>query len=120
MVALISTMVVYLFIFSLKINKELEREAAVDEVVKGFIRLVLVADDFMAYPYEFWHYSYGDVDWAVLTDDERPARYGPVDFDRRTGAVTPVAEERLLEPLLPKEHVRAYLGRVARSGGAAP
>ncbi len=51
-VALISIMVVFLFIFSLKINRELEREAAVDEVVKGFIRLVLVADDFMAYPYE--------------------------------------------------------------------
>jgi len=79
-----------------------------------WINETMATHGFHAYPYEFWHYSYGDVDWAVLTGDERPAMYGPADFDRRTGAVIPVAEERLLEPLLPKERVSAYLGRVAR------
>ena len=73
-VGLISTMVVFLFIFSLKINRELEREAAVDEVVKGFIRLVLVADDFMAYPYERksrqWNAQYEKMAGLLQADAE--------------------------------------------------
>lgn len=52
MVTLISTMVVFLFIFSWKIHGETEMEATVDKVVKGIMGLVLVADDYMAYPYE--------------------------------------------------------------------
>lgn len=51
-VALISTMVIFLIIFSSKIHGEMETEATVDQVVKGIMGLVLVADDFMAYPYE--------------------------------------------------------------------
>ncbi|MBT3381894.1 MAG: hypothetical protein HN742_16910 [Lentisphaerae bacterium] len=75
---------------------------------------------FHAYPYEFWHYSFGDVDWAVLTGEERPAPYGPVDFSPETGAVIPVADERLLEPLLPRERVSEYLERAGRTSSGGP
>ncbi len=45
---------------------------------------------FMAYPYEFWHYSKGDAYAEYLGDSGRPARYGPIDFDIGTGSIRSV------------------------------
>lgn len=47
---------------------------------------------FVTYPYEFWHYSQGDVYECVLNGLPEPARYGAVDWDPATGSVTPIAE----------------------------
>ena len=44
---------------------------------------------FVAYPYEFWHYSSGDAYQQLLLDTGKPARYGAVDFDQTTGCITP-------------------------------
>ena len=65
---------------------------------------------FVPYPYEFWHYSHGDVDWHVTTNDPAPARYGPVDCDVDTGAVTPVTNPT--EPMVSVDHLRRKLERV--------
>jgi len=45
---------------------------------------------FMAYPYEFWHYSKGDAYAEYLTNSGNSARYGPVDFDMTDGNMTPI------------------------------
>ncbi len=50
---------------------------------------------FAAYPFEFWHYSQGDVYEVYLrggASGQAPARYGAVDWDSHRGAVAPVAE----------------------------
>ncbi|HUT57472.1 MAG TPA: M15 family metallopeptidase [Phycisphaerae bacterium] len=47
---------------------------------------------FVAYPYEFWHYSKGDAFEAVLRGSADPPLYGPVDFDPATGDVTPIED----------------------------
>lgn len=52
---------------------------------------------FVTYPWEFWHYNAGDAYAHYLERTGQPARYGPVEVDPRTGAVTPI--ERPHEPL---------------------
>lgn len=54
----------------------------------------------IAYPYEFWHYSSGDSYAESLTQSGQAARYGPVRYDGETMA--PILEpesDALLEPL---------------------
>ena len=47
---------------------------------------------FVAYPFEFWHYSRGDAyDYYLGSRKGVPAPYGPVSFDRSSGKVTPIA-----------------------------
>lgn len=45
---------------------------------------------FVAYPFEFWHYSGGDAYDACLNQTGKPARYGPVDWDSTTNTVQPI------------------------------
>ena len=62
----------------------------------------------MAYPYEFWHYSAGDVYAESLLRSGRAARYGAVTFDG--SEITPLSHEEsdvLLEP------VEFYRDRIA-------
>ncbi len=42
---------------------------------------------FMAYPYEFWHYSKGDAFAEFLEKSGRSGRYGPIAFNAATGVV---------------------------------
>jgi hypothetical protein len=56
------------------------------------ITAILGRHGFVAYPFEFWHYSAGDVYEGVLTGGG-PARYGPVELDYATGEVAPLADE---------------------------
>ena len=65
---------------------------------------------FVPYPYEFWHYSHGDVDWHVVTGDAAPARYGPVDCDLESGTVTPLPNPT--EPMVSVDHLRRKLERL--------
>lgn len=50
---------------------------------------------FTTYPFEFWHYDLGDVHHAAMTNSA-PARYGPIDWNQSTGAITPAAD--MFEP----------------------
>ena len=45
---------------------------------------------FVAYPFEFWHYSKGDVFETMIKGDESPSIYGPVDWNSETRNITPV------------------------------
>ena len=54
------------------------------------ISTMLRRHDFLAYPYEFWHYSNGDAYTEHLSISGKPARYGAVDFDPATRKITPI------------------------------
>jgi D-alanyl-D-alanine dipeptidase len=60
-----------------------------------------------AYPYEFWHYSLGDVQEALIHRTGRPARYGPVNFDPASGKVTPVPDAE--KPFVSMDEIRELI-----------
>ncbi|MBU4247843.1 MAG: hypothetical protein KKG09_10460 [Verrucomicrobia bacterium] len=67
---------------------------------RAAITALMARHGFSAYPYEFWHYSKGDAYAEYLQKTGKPARYGAVDWDQRTGNVTPLDNpETLLNSL---------------------
>lgn len=72
---------------------------------------------FVAYPWEFWHYSSGDAYDQFLRQTGRPAVYGPVDWDAATGCLTQMADAT--QPLNSDAEIREEISaalqrRVAR------
>ena len=82
------------------------------------ISAIMRRHGFMAYPYEFWHYSNGDAYAEYLAGLGNPARYGPVDFDLATGSITPIlkANESLHSMEDIKRHMALALGRLKSRG----
>jgi D-alanyl-D-alanine dipeptidase len=70
---------------------------------------MFAAEGFLPYPFEFWHYSWGDADAELAMGGKRPGRYGPVHWDPATGDLA--VEEDVLRPLLTVEQVAAWLER---------
>jgi hypothetical protein len=64
---------------------------------------IMQGHGFMAYPWEFWHYSKGDVYAEHLAKTGHPARYGAVDFDPTTGHLAAVLNPK--EPLHSSEDI---------------
>ena len=62
---------------------------------------------FIAYPYEFWHYSKGDAYAEYLTGSGTSARYGAVDFDRANGNITPIPNPK--DPLHSLGDIENYI-----------
>ena len=75
---------------------------------------VIERHGFAAYPYEFWHYSQGDVVEPILAGSDAAARYGPIDFDLETGRVSPI--ENPAERLASVEEIRRRI-TAALDGG---
>jgi D-alanyl-D-alanine dipeptidase len=66
---------------------------------RALIRGTFARHGFVAYPFEFWHFSAGDVFEPLLGGARQEARFGPVLLDPATGSVTPVANpEREIVP----------------------
>lgn len=82
------------------------------------ISALMLRHGFVAYPWEFWHYSSGDAYDQVLRRSGQPAVYGAVDRDAATGAVRPLAE--VLAPLNSDAEVQSEIAealqRLARRG----
>jgi len=76
--------------------RALENRAAITELMRRH--------GFVAYPWEFWHYSAGDAYDEYFRRTGRSARYGPVDWDPRDGGVTPI--ENPSEPLNSFEEIQ--------------
>ena len=68
---------------------------------------LFAAEDFLAYPYEFWHFSHGDADYEMIAGQGRPARYGPVHFSPDDGRLTPVEDP--LKPFITADDVGRWL-----------
>jgi D-alanyl-D-alanine dipeptidase len=80
------------------------------------ITALMARHGFQTYPFEFWHYNKGDAYDEKLRGSGRPARYGAVDIDPATGAVTPVADPAA--PLNSDQEISALIAG-AMSGGDA-
>ena len=70
---------------------------------------------FMHYPFEFWHYSKGDAMAHLLSGNPRPAPYGPVDWDPRSGEVVPVIDA--FSPLNPLDVIEREIAAAVRRIG---
>lgn len=76
---------------------------------RAAITALMARHGFIAYPYEFWHYSQGDVYAELLRKTGRPGRYGAVDWDPQTGKTIALADpDALLNSLA---EIRAALRR---------
>jgi len=71
------------------------------------ITRVMERHGFLHYPGEFWHYNKGDSLYQIQARSGQPGRYGPVDWNPVTNAVTPYDDPRaplspleVLEPLI--------------------
>ena len=73
------------------------------------ITALLGGHGFVAYPWEFWHYSDGDAYAELLSHTGRPARYGPVHVDPVDGKVTPINDP--CAPLNSMEVIRELMAR---------
>jgi len=58
---------------------------------------IMLGSGFVAYPFEFWHYSRGDTFQTILSPDKPMARYGPINFDPKRDSVVPINDP--LSPL---------------------
>jgi D-alanyl-D-alanine dipeptidase len=56
------------------------------------ITALMARHGFRTYSFEFWHYNKGDAYDEHIGGRGRPARYGPVDLDPATGAVTAIPD----------------------------
>jgi D-alanyl-D-alanine dipeptidase len=74
------------------------------------ITALLGRHGFVAYPWEFWHYSDGDAYAELLKHTGRPARYGPVHMNPVDGKVTPI--ENPCAPLHSTAVIRELMERV--------
>lgn len=78
--------------------------------VRELITAAMAKQGFVAFPFEFWHYSRGDVLAAVASGSSEPARFGPVDV-APDGSVSPVRDVHapLGEPAAIVSAVRAAI-----------
>ena len=80
------------------------------------ITAIMARQGFRTYHFEFWHYNKGDAYDERLSGSGRPARYGPVDFDPATRAVTPIASSEL--PLNSDQEIGAMIEAAITKRGA--
>lgn len=64
---------------------------------RQMINSIMREHNFVAYPYEFWHYSSRDAFAELLMCSDVSGRYGPVDMDAESGSVTAI--ENPMAPL---------------------
>ena len=82
---------------------------------------LMARQGFVAYPYEFWHYSEGDAYHAFLSGSGTPARYGAVDMNPADGRTTPLVHPE--EPLHTFDHIQEEIQRAlqrSRNEGNSP
>ncbi len=92
-------------------REERQNRQEIDAVMKHY--------GWIAYPYEFWHYSIGDAYAEYLGGMGRPARYGAIRFEE--GKIKPVPDsesDELLEPLeFYQQSIQEALARREKLGG---
>jgi D-alanyl-D-alanine dipeptidase len=79
------------------------------------ITAIMARHGFRTYRFEFWHYNKGDAYDAFLEGGGRSARYGAVDLDPATGAVTAIPDPAAM--LNSEEEIEARIAEAMRGGG---
>jgi D-alanyl-D-alanine dipeptidase len=80
---------------------------------RRFISDVMLRHGFAALPVEFWHYSRDDAFDRAISNDPRPARYGPLD-PLPAGGWAPADDQ--LAPLHDQQELAARLTRLLTAG----
>lgn len=62
---------------------------------------------FIAYPYEFWHYSKDDAYAEYMTKSGKPAKYGPIDFDKDRATIAAI--QNPAEPLISMDEIKRLI-----------
>jgi hypothetical protein len=75
------------------------------------ITAIMAKYGFVAYPFEFWHYSSGDAYCEYINKTGRPASYGPVHMDPLSDMVRQI--ENPNEPIRNLEVLHAMLNRLS-------
>jgi zinc D-Ala-D-Ala dipeptidase len=82
---------------------------------RSAITSLMARHGFCTYPFEFWHYNAGDAYAGYLGRGPGAARYGAVDVDIATGAVSPIPEPT--RPLNSAEELESLMqDALGRSG----
>lgn len=68
------------------------------------IKRILQKHGFVAYPFEFWHFSQGDAYAEHLSNSGKKAKYGAVNFDLTSGKVVPIINPE--KPLYSMEQIQ--------------
>ena len=68
------------------------------------IKNILKKHGFIAYPFEFWHFSQGDAYAEYITESGKDARYGAISFDLSTGKI--ITLENPEKPLHSMEQIQ--------------
>ena len=84
---------------------------------RSAITQVMRRHGFVAYPYEFWHYSSGDAYDQFLRGTGEPAIYGAVDWDMKTDVLTPIANPNA--PLNSNDELKGEIEASLREGRPA-
>jgi zinc D-Ala-D-Ala dipeptidase len=72
------------------------------------ITAVMNANGWIEYPYEFWHYNFGDAYGEYIRKTGKPGKYGAVDWSGpETNRVTPIANPK--QPLNSHEEIKAEI-----------
>lgn len=79
---------------------------------RGAITDLMRRHGFVAYPWEFWHYSAGDAYAEYLNAAGQPARYGPVNLNLADGSVIPI--ENPTAPLNSSEEIHEQMEQAFR------
>ncbi|MBM78965.1 MAG: hypothetical protein CMJ78_00015 [Planctomycetaceae bacterium] len=79
------------------------------------ITAVMESHGFMHFPFEFWHFSKGDVADRIMNRDSSPARFGAVNWDPAANEIVPVEDPKeYLNPLPQIEReIEAALQRIS-------
>ncbi|MDF1811588.1 MAG: M15 family metallopeptidase [Verrucomicrobiales bacterium] len=74
---------------------------------------VMESHGFMHFPFEFWHYSKGDVADRIMNSNATPAKFGAVNWNPDTNEIIPVTDSKTpLNPLARiTEEIEAALSR---------
>jgi D-alanyl-D-alanine dipeptidase len=91
--------------------------SASERHVRDVVTACMADRGFVAYPFEFWHYSKGDAYGALLGDSPATARFGAVDIDLATEALEPVYDPTA--PLSDPHELDRLLGDTLRARGGA-
>ena len=100
--------------------------SAAERAVREQVTACMADHGYVAYPFEFWHYSKRDVFDRLCNGAPDPAPYGAVDVDLETYAVTAIADpyqrlstpetlDRLMTEALDRRHGQPILGAEATS-----
>jgi hypothetical protein len=79
---------------------------------------LMEARGFIHFPFEFWHFDKDDAAMHLLTGNDAPCRFGPVNWDPVTNEVAPVEDPlALLNPLpVIEREIAAALARAGQGG----